>query len=250
MIDRNSRDALADAIRAYLNDEITAFKLDECVQEVEPSKDATVQVFARELWLSYDDCKDHRAMLDRTQWNLFQRMELFLRTDNEFDARYRHVTRRSFHAVQGAALIALVVQLAALCIHPELWKLLCLAGAFVALPVWILRRRLSHHLFTPEERRCSDGLCERYLPFVDFGDICRAVRTTGFRKQPWRPQLAARRARSRLMELLLWLLIPALLVVGLYVLSPLVLLIECLPPSDTLPERIDQPMSRPRAAHL
>jgi hypothetical protein len=220
------------------------------VQQVEVSEDATVQKFARQLWLYYDDCKDHRAMLDRAQWNLFQRMELFLRTDNEFDARYRQATRRSLHAVQGVALIALVVQLAALYTHPELWKLICLAGALVALPLWILRRRLSHHLFTPEERRCSDGLCERYLPFADFEDIRCAVRATGFRKQPWRSQLASRRVRSRLMELLPWLLISALLVVCFYVLSPLILLIECLPLSGTLPERIYQPMSRPRAAHL
>jgi hypothetical protein len=64
MVDRASRDRMAEAIRSYMDDRITAFELDDVINDV-VSADMTVETTRHDLWFCYDDNKDHLVVASK-----------------------------------------------------------------------------------------------------------------------------------------------------------------------------------------
>ena len=79
-VDRLNRDALVAAINRYLDGETTAFKFDDEIFGID-SDDPTISYLVRQLWLFYDDLKDHKAQLSKEAWDYFQRLVLVLQSD-------------------------------------------------------------------------------------------------------------------------------------------------------------------------
>ncbi len=107
MIDRKARDETAKAIRSYMNEEITAFEFDEALFEAESgARDATVRSVVQTLWYFYDDCKDHKIVASKEEWDLFHRLLLLLESDGELETTRR---RREWHPLHGVAALLLLV---------------------------------------------------------------------------------------------------------------------------------------------
>lgn len=86
MIDRKARDEMARAIRSYMAEEITAFQFDDALTKaMEATKDETVQTTGRALWFHYDDCKDHKIVASKVEWDYFNRLLLLLESDGELE---------------------------------------------------------------------------------------------------------------------------------------------------------------------
>jgi hypothetical protein len=62
MVDRGAREQLASILRSYMNEEITAFELDERLDSFRRfPNDETVELIAADLW-GCDDLKDHKVV--------------------------------------------------------------------------------------------------------------------------------------------------------------------------------------------
>jgi hypothetical protein len=81
-IDRESRDALIEAINAYLDEEIMGFKFDETIDAIrDGTDDKTVHHVVFSLWMFSDDFNDHHVNLNREGWDYLQRLLLLLNSD-------------------------------------------------------------------------------------------------------------------------------------------------------------------------
>lgn len=217
--DRANRDRLAAAIRRYLAEETTAFEFDEEIFQVRgTSHDPTIKIIAASLWFHYDDCKDHKVVLSKGEWDYFHRLLLVL----ESDAVIHNESWRVWSASQLVAIVALVAFAAC-----ALWLGIGEHLVLVAMPFGILSMLLARWRrgivpeMTPEELRLT--------PFKSVSQL-RAVRRSvgGFIKRRYPQQLTARRIRSPLMGRLI--LLP-MHVVWLP-LAPVLLLFQSLPLRD------------------
>jgi hypothetical protein len=83
-VDRQQRDLLLSAIDRFLNEELTAFSFDDEIFDLKDrADDETVRQIIDELWCFYDDCDDHKVVLDQISWNYIQRLRLLLTSDAE-----------------------------------------------------------------------------------------------------------------------------------------------------------------------
>ena len=87
MIDRIATNAMAEATRHYLAGLSTNFRFDDTLHEIE-SADPAIKAIRAQLWLIYDDLREHRATTD---WQLSARQReivvrtiLFLKSDIEY----------------------------------------------------------------------------------------------------------------------------------------------------------------------
>lgn len=86
---------MAHAIDRYLGREITAFQFDEAIDELAwRTEDETVKDVMLALWYFYDDITDHWARLTKPEWDLYYRLNLFLRSGNEMRETTRRLTVR------------------------------------------------------------------------------------------------------------------------------------------------------------
>ena len=105
-VERENRDRLAAVMRDYLAEETTAFRFADQTWEIgAASSDPTVQFVVSQLWYHYDDCKDHKVVLSKEQWDYFQRLILLLKSDAHVQVQK---TRRWF-PTQVVAVIALIM---------------------------------------------------------------------------------------------------------------------------------------------
>src|SRR5450759_2567420 len=82
MFSRYDRDRLVEVIIRYLNEELTAFKLDEALSEIGVrTKDETVKQVVNLFWYHYDDVEDHKVVASKEEWDYFQRLLLVLKSD-------------------------------------------------------------------------------------------------------------------------------------------------------------------------
>ena len=82
MFSRYDRDRLVEVIIRYLNEELTAFKLDEALSEIGVrTKDETVKQVVNLFWYHYDDVEDHKVVASKEEWDYFQRLLLILKSD-------------------------------------------------------------------------------------------------------------------------------------------------------------------------
>jgi hypothetical protein len=84
-IDRAARTRMAEAIRRFLDEQISAFDFDEVVQEYQNSPDTAVRLTAQAVWYHYDDCVDHKASLSKPGWDYFQRLLLLLASESQVE---------------------------------------------------------------------------------------------------------------------------------------------------------------------
>jgi len=219
MVDRPARDKLARGLRSYLEEKVTAFDLDEVVQESEASQDEAVRVTAGALWYHYDDVKDHHVVADKPEWDYFHRLLLLLESDGELEVRRtRTWTPRQFIA------IAFVVGFAAAVLFFGFEQV----GVGAALVCGVASIILSRwHVHSAYRQDCEGSTL---IPFGTFGEIRRARRSVAwFKKRPYPSALAGRQIRSPIVAAVLML--PWLLLWALF--GPLVLLVQSLPEATT-----------------
>jgi hypothetical protein len=219
VVDREARDELAALLERYLNEETGAFSLRDESEEIgERTEDETVGWAVFNLYLCYDDFKDHKVVASKEGWDWFQRLLLLLRSDASVREckRWRWSVRQLFAA---AGVLAFVYALAQLGSAESLFAVcLPLGAASMLLSYW--RRRADREEWSP---------VAAIWPFPR-GSVLLAIRRAvpAFRKRPYPTQLAGRAIRTPLEHG--FMLVPFW---GLWALfSPLVLL------NQSFPERV------------
>ncbi|TWT99712.1 hypothetical protein Pla108_06550 [Botrimarina colliarenosi] len=227
-IDREARDRLAADLRDYLNDQITAFQLDERIFDAPLSEDPVVRFVSNEAWLFYDDCKDHQVVIDRRGWKYLQRLLLLL----ESDCSVALERRRLWSLTQLVAVVALA------CFAGAVWQigwnhllwLVTISLGLISMLIGWLRTRGRQRLMA-----AVGPYQEALAPFGSFAElrtICDA--TPHFSRASFSPELAQRRIRPDSSNTIMRL--QRALSQLLY--SPAYLLAQCFPMDDTTPRVI------------
>ena len=218
-IDRQARNRLANTIRRYMDEALTAFAFDEEINEIRTATaDDTVRFVVDSLWYHYDDCKDHLAILSKQEWDYFQRLILLLESDAEIErVRQRHWSVRQL--VAGVGLLGF-----GLCVfrYGIGWHLFGFALLFG--PISIL---LSYWRNRSERQQAMERF--RLEPFSSISEL-RAIRRTvpNFSKRRYPAGAEAKKIHSRLMTMMAWL---QTIVLWSFV-SPLILLFQSLPEKE------------------
>jgi len=216
MTDRNARDTMAAALRSYMGEQITAFQFDDALGKVRTG-DTTARRIRYLLWFHYDDCKDHKIVASKEQWDYFNRLLLLLASDAEIEvAKTWHRWRIS----QAAA---------ALCLAGFAWvvirtgfdiQLLACALPFGAVS-------LAIGWFNSQQRKARiPSRNDAIVPFPSIGSLRQVRRRVpGFVRTRYPAALAGRRIRSAIDSKLLhipWMML-------WLVFGPIGLLIQALP---------------------
>lgn len=219
--DRESRAALADTIRQFLDERKTAFEFDEALDPFRDSRDPTVRFVAQRVWFHYDDCQDHLVAMSKAEWDYFQRLLLLL----ESDCHITTATVRRWSWTQMVALGCLCGY--GWCVWQFGWgeQLLAFAIPFgiVSIAISVLRCRT----------RPPAPYAEVLVPFSSFAELSAAYCSArGFRKRRYPQAITTRRIRSRVAEFGLRLRFYSLWLM----LSPLPLLVQTFPLTETQTE--------------
>jgi hypothetical protein len=216
-LDRPARAALAATIRGFLDDRVSAFALDEALDEFRDSSDPTVRFVALTLWYHYDDCRDHMVALSKAEWDYFQRLLLVLHSDCQVATTW--VRRWSW--TQLAAIGCLVGL--GWCLARFGWgqHLLVLSIPFGLVSVGISYWRRRSYVAGAHD--------QILVPFASFAELSAVYRTSAaFTNQRYPRALAERRIRSRVAEFGLRLQLYA----AWLMLSPLPLLVQAFPQAE------------------
>lgn len=223
MIDRAARTELAEFIRAYLDERLTAFEFDDAIFDLE-TDDPTVNAVVDKLWYFYDDIKDHKVHATKEVWDEIQRYLLLLESDAELEVKHlRSWTIRQF--IAGCAFVIFIVLAFQVGWHLT-WPLGVLFSV-VSIPLffwsrWAFRKQC------PQETvpRTPDA-----FPFTSVAQLCRVRRRMpGFTKKLYPPELAQRKMKS-------WPKNGASMlmsVFGLVMFAPLWLIVQTMPETATL----------------
>ena len=218
MIDRNARDEAIAAFEEYLDDEISAFEFDGRLQSIETC-DRTVNEVVNAAWFHYDDCKDHPVILTKDGWDHFQRLLLLLSSNVELVVS--RTRRWSWdHALAWVTVIFFIAAAIGVGWRLDLF-LLAVPFGFVSILIDQYRTKNETNV-TVHDIACT--------PFESFSQIrWLRERVPEFRKQVYRSEVGDRTIRgsseanwNRTAAISLWLL-----------LSPLVLLAQAFPTSDS-----------------
>lgn len=214
---RRDRDELAQVIRRYMNDEISAFAFDEQLNAFRNSPDSTVCFVSNALWFFYDDCTDHLAVLSKTEWDFFQRLLLLMESDGVVET----VVSRRWSFTQLAALAALIGFGWVAMRLGWGYHLLAAAMPFGAVSIGIAWFR--------EATAAADPCDPLAFPFTGFAELRAVYKAAAFTKAPYPRRIAPRQIRSPLLTRTIQL---RTYVVWL-MLSPIVLLFQTLPIRQT-----------------
>lgn len=186
-VDRQHRDLLVAAIDRYLNDELTAFAFDDAIFDIkDQTTDDTIKRVVDELWCFYDDCDDHKVILDRLSWDCFQRLRLLLKSDAVLEISQRRI----WSFAQGVAALAIAGFLWAAYTVGVGQQLLVVSIPFGAVSIALSKWRT--HLFWTG-CKCDFAL----TPFASFSQLLRTRRAVqDFRKTRYPPHLASRHIRD------------------------------------------------------
>jgi len=216
MVDRNAREKMAAAVEDYLSEKTTAFALDDRITEIAArTDDETVKHVAQALWFHYDDCKDHRVVLIKKQWDYFQRLLLLLKSEASIRIQRRRVWswRQVIAAVFLVGFCGVVIQ-TGFGMH-----LVVAAIPFGAISMALFHSRRS--LPAEEMARLA-----RLAPFASLAQVFAVRRKTpGFKKRPYPAGLLGRTIRSPFMSWLIELQFRAVWLIF----SPVVLVAQLLP---------------------
>jgi len=217
-VDRPQRDGLADTIRQFLNEEISAFEFDRGLDDYRQSTDPTVRFVSDAVWYHYDDCTDHMVTLSKQEWDYFQRLLLLLGSDGQITV----TTTRRWSWTQILAFGCLIAF--AWCI----WRFGWGQHLFVfAIPFGLVSIFISYARYHTR----PSGAYDRILtPFANFAELSVAYRANpAFAKHRYPRIMAKRRIRSALAEFGVNLQMYA----AWLLLSPIPLLFQTLPITET-----------------
>lgn len=194
MVDRSARDQAAAAIEAYLDDQLTAFELDEKLALA--TSDILVTQVAALLWLHYDDCKDHHAVLTPQQWHLFQRLLLLLKSEAVLNAAPQPMRRWSWTWERKLACGATILYLSLAClIGWSAWLYL------LSLACLLLVRFIEASLQRREVATSPPQAQVALFPLASWRELRRIRQATPqFIKRPYRREIRQRRVRSEWAE--------------------------------------------------
>jgi len=89
-----------------MNEKIKAFQFADDLDLVAmETDDPTVHEIVRLLWYHYDDCRNHKIVASKVEWDYFHRLLLILESDAELDVH----TARIRSPRQAAAVYSLIV---------------------------------------------------------------------------------------------------------------------------------------------
>jgi hypothetical protein len=220
MIDRATRKRISDAIRSYLNEEITSFQFDYAIQELgRETKDVTAQRVIKALWYYYDDFKDHKVVSTKEEWDYFHRILLLLESEGELEiTKIRKWSLRQFVAAGALALFLLVAFRLG-------WGEYLFA---VSIPFGVISILIS---FWHSKKAHRPNQMEIALsPFSSVREILSARRKVSvFHKKPYPDGLTKRKIRSPFMNKVLWL--PSIVMWLMF--APVPLLFQAMPETVT-----------------
>lgn len=187
-VDRDARRELAAVIRGFLNDEIKSYDLADRSFGIR-SKDKTVHWCASVLWGFYDDCRTHKVVLGKSEWDYIQRMLLVLEGGGEVRTGRMPALSRELNYLT-VILIGMVVTIASLYVYQPTWL------AFFA---WL---GLSVGTVAVDSSIRAKFTAYAHLdPFNSFGELYRLRRyCSGFHKQPYRDEIGKRHIRHPILE--------------------------------------------------
>lgn len=233
---------MAKAIRSYMGEEITAFQFDDALGEASnATDDKTVQTLGRALWYHYDDCKDHKVVASKEEWDYFNRLLLLLESDGEMETVK---SWRSCHPLQGAA------------------AMLFIGFLFVAIPAGFGEHLFAYALpFGPpsmllgwlnsrRRKRTTHSAEIALTPFSSISSLLTVRRQVGgFVKHHYPHGVAGRTIRDPIINKLMWL--PWSIAWCMF--SPVVLFFQMLPEGESeirirMPEPSAVAYALPRAA--
>lgn len=196
-VNRADRDALIEVTNQYLREEFTAFAFDEKLSEIEArTNDETVTWVRAQLWGFYDDCDDHKVVCDKTEWDLFQRLLLLLKSDAIMvvETGPAKWTARQAVAAAGLVVAGWTVWKTGWGSHLLIYNI-PLGVVSMALSWWRGRTESKH-----EPRN------ETVAAFASVGEI-RSIRRTarGFVKARYPGRLGKRRIRSPMVDCVYWI---------------------------------------------
>ncbi len=189
MVDLEARKRLAVIIRGYLNDEMTAFKFDEALDEFRwDQDDETVGEIAWELASYCDNLRDHLVVADKELWDYFHRLLLVLESQCEFEPV--DLDGRSGRVKRFIACACLVAYCAgALWVGWNTESLWLLSVPFGVIAMALAFGIRGGSLNIPREAAI--------VPFTSVYQILQARRRVpNFAKQPYPKALADRRIRG------------------------------------------------------
>ncbi len=106
MIDRKARDAMSEAIQAFMDQKIGSYKFDDMIFEIaRNSHDQSVVAIRDALWSCYSDTEDHKIRAEKQTWDFLNRLRLVLASDVEADW-YRTGPRWNIYRTLWALLLA------------------------------------------------------------------------------------------------------------------------------------------------
>jgi hypothetical protein len=206
-------------LRQFLARSIRSGEFDSAIwQAVEGTSDRSARHVAECLYLLYDDCIDHVAILSRPRWSFCQRLLLILESEAEID-----ILRRSRSSPrQGLAALALVAFSAGVWWLGFGWQLILLAAPFGLFSMVLAQ-------FFPMRDGPTVRPAPHLAPFSSKREILHVRRQTpAFRKLRYPCEVGRGYLRGPVRERLA--LVPSRLL--WLVASPLVLLIQCFPDSE------------------
>gem|GEM_PF-765435 len=231
MVDRAVRNGMAEAIRSYMNEESTAFALDEALSTLmRGCKDETAGRVAIQMWFHYDGIKDHKIVAGKEEWDYFNRILLLLDSGAELE-----ISRKGWRwtwrtVIASAGVIAFGHIGHRVGFTTELYRYTPFFGVLSIPLAWSGNRADRPPL--EESLR---------IPFPSVGSMLSVRRSVaGFRRRRFPKGLEPRRIRSRVAERAMW--VPSLVAWLLW--SPVVLLGQSIPERVT-ETRILLPEARP-----
>jgi hypothetical protein len=209
MIDRQTRQDLVRVIRAYLDEEITAFRLDDASQELgSRTDDATVHEVVILMWYHYDDLTDHKIVASKEEWDFFHRILLLLESDAEI--RYPKVEpeiakARRWSLRQPVAVCAIAAFMSAA--FRVGWQHVILLSFPFGVVSMLLALWKSKTLCPPSREEEMALSRERALvPFESVSDLLAVRRQVpDFSKKPYPASLPTRRIRDPIVDKIMWL---------------------------------------------
>lgn len=221
MIDRQAREKMAVAVRDYMNEKMTAFDFDEeLIKIMNPTTDKTVQWVGQQLWYYYDDCKDHKIVATKEEWDYFNRLLLLLDSDGEMELTKK--IRWHFSQVIAATCLALFtyivirvgMDVALLVFVPPF-------GIVSMIMAWINRR---------QERKNISAIEASIVPFHSIKSLLSVRRTVpDFVKARYPKIISSRKVRSIIAAKLMLIpsIFPSILIWMLV--APIILFFQMLP---------------------
>ncbi len=224
---------MAKAIRAYMREEITAFQFDDALTEAShATDDKTVQEVGQALWFYYDDCKDHKIVACKAEWDYFNRLLLLLESDGEIETVKAW---REWHPLQGVAALLFVVFLL-IAVRAGFGKHL-FADALPFGPPSMLLAWFS-------SRRRRKTICANEIALTPFPTVSSLLavrrRVGGFMKHRYPKAIIGRRIRNSVIDKLMW--VPWSIAWCMF--SPVALFFQMLPTRDS-ETRIKMPEQTP-----